>query len=68
MFSDPIELGQKHSVTKRALATGRRAVQALAGKLSQWFLRRTKALIREQLPKKDDRVSGDFHTGFMFMK
>uniref|UniRef100_A0A673WM98 Excision repair cross-complementation group 6-like 2 n=1 Tax=Salmo trutta TaxID=8032 RepID=A0A673WM98_SALTR len=56
MFSDPIELGQKHSVTKRALATGRRAVQALAGKLSQWFLRRTKALIREQLPKKDDRV------------
>uniref|UniRef100_A0A4W5QZ95 Excision repair cross-complementation group 6-like 2 n=1 Tax=Hucho hucho TaxID=62062 RepID=A0A4W5QZ95_9TELE len=56
MFSDPIELGQKHRVTKRALATGRRAVRALAGKLSHWFLRRTKALIREQLPKKDDRV------------
>uniref|UniRef100_A0A8C8H8P0 Excision repair cross-complementation group 6-like 2 n=1 Tax=Oncorhynchus tshawytscha TaxID=74940 RepID=A0A8C8H8P0_ONCTS len=56
MFSDPIELGQKHSVTKRALATGRRAVRALAAKLSHWFLRRTKALIREQLPKKDDRV------------
>ncbi|KAK6313402.1 hypothetical protein J4Q44_G00167490 [Coregonus suidteri] len=55
-FSDPIELGQKHSVTKRALAMGRRAVRALARKLSHWFLRRTKALIREQLPKKDDRV------------
>ncbi|XP_026887493.2 DNA excision repair protein ERCC-6-like 2 [Electrophorus electricus] len=55
-FSDPIEQGQKHSVTKRALAEGRRAVQTLAKRLSRWFLRRTKALISEQLPKKDDRV------------
>ncbi|KAL0979127.1 hypothetical protein UPYG_G00181080 [Umbra pygmaea] len=55
-FADPIELGQKHSVTKRALATGRSAVRSLARKLSQWFLRRTKSLIKDQLPKKDDRV------------
>lgn len=56
-FSDPIEQGQKHTVTKRSLAEGRKAVQELAKKLSHWFLRRTKSLISDQLPKKDDRVS-----------
>ncbi|KAL0186869.1 hypothetical protein M9458_018539, partial [Cirrhinus mrigala] len=55
-FSDPIEHGHKHTVTKRALAEGRKAVQDLAKRLSRWFLRRTKALISDQLPKKDDRV------------
>ncbi|KAJ8285199.1 hypothetical protein GJAV_G00023440 [Gymnothorax javanicus] len=55
-FTDPIEWGQKHSNTKRALATGRRAVELLAQKLNRWFLRRTKALISSQLPRKDDRV------------
>uniref|UniRef100_A0AAY5K3N0 Excision repair cross-complementation group 6-like 2 n=1 Tax=Esox lucius TaxID=8010 RepID=A0AAY5K3N0_ESOLU len=55
-FSDPIELAQKHSATKRVLAVGRGAVRALARKLSHWFLRRTKSLIKEQLPKKDDKV------------
>lgn len=56
-FSDPIEQGQKHSATKRILAEGRKAVQTLARILCRWFLRRTKALISDQLPKKDDRVS-----------
>ncbi|XP_035514839.1 DNA excision repair protein ERCC-6-like 2 isoform X1 [Morone saxatilis] len=55
-FSDPIEQGQRHSATKRALATGRKTVRALARKISHWFLRRTKTIIKEQLPKKDDRV------------
>ncbi|KAM3867457.1 DNA excision repair protein ERCC-6-like 2 [Diretmus argenteus] len=55
-FSDPIEHGQRHSATKRTLAMGRKAVRALARNISHWFLRRTKALIKEQLPKKDDRV------------
>lgn len=55
-FSDPIEQAQRHSTTKRVLATGRKAVKALVRKISCWFLRRTKALIKEQLPKKDDRV------------
>ncbi|XP_029295210.1 DNA excision repair protein ERCC-6-like 2 isoform X2 [Cottoperca gobio] len=55
-FSDPIEQGQRHSATKRALATGRKTARALVRKISHWFLRRTKALIKEQLPKKDDRV------------
>uniref|UniRef100_A0A3Q2PT13 Excision repair cross-complementation group 6-like 2 n=1 Tax=Fundulus heteroclitus TaxID=8078 RepID=A0A3Q2PT13_FUNHE len=55
-FSDPIEQGQRHSATKRALATGRKTVRALVRKIAPFFLRRTKALIKEQLPKKDDRV------------
>uniref|UniRef100_A0A3B3TJZ5 Excision repair cross-complementation group 6-like 2 n=1 Tax=Poecilia latipinna TaxID=48699 RepID=A0A3B3TJZ5_9TELE len=55
-FSDPIEKGQRHSATKRALATGRKTVRALVRKIAPFFLRRTKALIKEQLPKKDDRV------------
>uniref|UniRef100_A0A8C4FDV7 Excision repair cross-complementation group 6-like 2 n=1 Tax=Dicentrarchus labrax TaxID=13489 RepID=A0A8C4FDV7_DICLA len=55
-FSDPIEQGQRHSATKRALATGRKTVRALARKISHWFLRRTKTIIKKQLPKKDDRV------------
>ena len=61
-YSDPVEQGQKHSATKRSLATARRAVRALATKISPWFLRRTKALIKDQLPKKDDRVGECFHT------
>uniref|UniRef100_A0A665X7B7 Excision repair cross-complementation group 6-like 2 n=1 Tax=Echeneis naucrates TaxID=173247 RepID=A0A665X7B7_ECHNA len=56
IFSEPIEQGQRFSATKRALATGRKTVRALVRKISHWFLRRTKALIKEQLPKKDDRV------------
>uniref|UniRef100_A0A3B3T8F2 Excision repair cross-complementation group 6-like 2 n=1 Tax=Paramormyrops kingsleyae TaxID=1676925 RepID=A0A3B3T8F2_9TELE len=55
-FAEPIEQGQRHSATKRALATGREAVRSLARRLSRWFLRRTKALISDQLPRKDDRV------------
>lgn len=55
-YSCLIEQGQRHSATKRALATGRKTAKALARKISHWFLRRTKALIKEQLPKKDDRV------------
>uniref|UniRef100_A0A8D3CNJ1 Excision repair cross-complementation group 6-like 2 n=1 Tax=Scophthalmus maximus TaxID=52904 RepID=A0A8D3CNJ1_SCOMX len=55
-FSDPIEQGQRHSATKRALATARKSVRALVRKISHWFLRRTKSLIKDQLPKKNDRV------------
>ncbi|XP_057576991.1 DNA excision repair protein ERCC-6-like 2 [Hippopotamus amphibius kiboko] len=55
-FSDPVEQGQRHTATKRELATGRKAMQRLAKKMSGWFLRRTKTLIKDQLPKKEDRV------------
>ncbi|NWR71772.1 ER6L2 protein, partial [Centropus unirufus] len=55
-FSDPVEHGQRHTATKRELATGRKAMVKLARKMSAWFLRRTKALISDQLPKKEDRM------------
>nr|XP_054376262.1 DNA excision repair protein ERCC-6-like 2 isoform X3 [Pongo abelii] len=55
-FSDPVEHGQRHTATKRELATGRKAMQRLAKKMSGWFLRRTKTLIKDQLPKKEDRM------------
>ncbi|XP_056232348.1 DNA excision repair protein ERCC-6-like 2 isoform X1 [Seriola aureovittata] len=55
-YSDPIEQGQRHSASKRALATGRKTVRALVRRIAHWFLRRTKSLIKGQLPKKDDRV------------
>ncbi|KAM9821409.1 DNA excision repair protein ERCC-6-like 2 isoform 3-T3 [Syngnathus typhle] len=54
--SDPIERGQRHSATKRALATARKTIKDLVRKISRCFLRRTKSLIKDQLPKKDDRV------------
>ncbi|XP_048383438.1 DNA excision repair protein ERCC-6-like 2 isoform X1 [Stegostoma tigrinum] len=55
-FCNPIEFGQRHTATKRELAVGRKAMSRLAKQMSFWFLRRTKALISDQLPKKDDRV------------
>ncbi|NWW71944.1 ER6L2 protein, partial [Climacteris rufus] len=55
-FSDLVEHGQRHTATKRELATGRKAMMKLARKMSGWFLRRTKALISDQLPKKEDRI------------
>ncbi|NWS44565.1 ER6L2 protein, partial [Probosciger aterrimus] len=55
-FSDPVEHGQRHTATRRELATGRKAMVELARKMSGWFLRRTKALISDQLPKKEDRM------------
>lgn len=60
-FSDPVEHGQRHTATKRELATGRKAMVKLARKMSGWFLRRTKALISDQLPKKEDRVRAPAH-------
>ncbi|XP_023559705.1 DNA excision repair protein ERCC-6-like 2 isoform X2 [Octodon degus] len=55
-FSDPVEHGQRHTATKRELATGRRAMRRLAARMSGWLLRRTKMLISGQLPKKEDRM------------
>ncbi|XP_078070533.1 DNA excision repair protein ERCC-6-like 2 isoform X2 [Mustelus asterias] len=55
-FCNPIEFGQRHTATKRELAVGRKSMRRLAKCMSFWFLRRTKALISDQLPKKDDRV------------
>ncbi|XP_061623791.1 DNA excision repair protein ERCC-6-like 2 isoform X2 [Phyllopteryx taeniolatus] len=54
--SEPIEQGQRHSATKRALATARKTIRDVVRKISHCFLQRTKTLIEDQLPKKDDRV------------
>ncbi|ETE63717.1 putative DNA repair and recombination protein RAD26-like protein, partial [Ophiophagus hannah] len=66
-FSDPVELGQRHTATKRELATGRKATTRLAQKLSGSFLRRTKSLIGDQLPKKEDRMVYCYLTEFQRM-
>ncbi|NXP77391.1 ER6L2 protein, partial [Ramphastos sulfuratus] len=55
-FSDPVEHGQRHTATKRELAMCRKAMVTLARKISGSFLRRTKDLISDQLPKKEDRI------------
>ncbi|XP_051875135.1 DNA excision repair protein ERCC-6-like 2 isoform X2 [Pristis pectinata] len=55
-FGNPIEFGQRHGATKRELAVGRKSVRLLAKRMSFWFLRRTKSLISDQLPRKEDRV------------
>nr|XP_033784078.1 DNA excision repair protein ERCC-6-like 2 isoform X2 [Geotrypetes seraphini] len=55
-FSGPVEYGQRYTATKRELATGRKAMQRLARNMSSLFLRRTKDIISNQLPKKEDRI------------
>lgn len=55
-FGNPIEFGQRHGATKRELAVGRKSVRRLATRMSSWFLRRTKSLISDQLPRKEDLV------------
>ncbi len=54
---EPLKLGQSHDATQYALAKARITAKALVQNLlPQFFLRRTKALIKHQLPKKSDRV------------
>ena len=54
---DPLELGQSYDATvyqlSRARKTAKRLVENL---LPQFFLRRMKTLIKDQLPRKSDRV------------
>ena len=53
----PLKLGQSHDATQYELATARKTAKSLVQfLLPQFFIRRTKALIRHQLPKKSDRV------------
>ncbi|KAL2857120.1 P-loop containing nucleoside triphosphate hydrolase protein [Aspergillus pseudoustus] len=55
--SDPLKMGQSHDATiqelRKARITAKKLVQNL---LPQFFLRRMKTLIADQLPKKIDRV------------
>ncbi|KAI8773176.1 DNA excision repair protein ERCC-6 2, partial [Biomphalaria glabrata] len=55
-FIDVIELGQRQDATKRELAQARKQKDKFAKIRKTLMLRRTKALIADQLPSKDDMV------------
>ncbi|KAL8746720.1 MAG: hypothetical protein Q9190_001313, partial [Brigantiaea leucoxantha] len=56
-ISDPLRLGQSHDATVGQLSVARKTAKALvANLLPQFFLRRMKSIIADQLPKKSDRV------------
>lgn len=53
----PLKLGQSHDSTYSQIAKSRRTATKLVNNLlPPFFLRRTKNLIKDQLPKKSDRV------------
>ena len=53
----PLKLGQSHNATQYELATARKTAKSLVQHLlPRFFLRRTKVLLKDQLPKKSDRV------------
>ncbi|GAB1599533.1 hypothetical protein Ahia01_000230600 [Argonauta hians] len=51
-----IMLGQKHDATKRELAEARQAKQKFCELRNQIMIRRTKDVIKDQLPNKDDNI------------
>ena len=54
---EPLKLGQSHDASNYQLARARKTAKSLVQNLlPNFFLRRTKDLIRDQLPKKTDRV------------
>ncbi|KAI7472598.1 DNA excision repair protein [Hortaea werneckii] len=57
MICLPLKMGQSHDATYSQLAKSRRtATKLVQNLLPPYFLRRTKELIKAQLPKKSDRV------------
>ena len=56
-ISIPLKVGQSHDATVHQLSKARKTAKALVENLlPQFFLRRMKTLIADQLPKKSDRV------------
>lgn len=56
-ISEPLKIGQSHNASLYDLARGRKtAKQLVQNLLPQFFLRRMKSLIKDQLPAKTDRV------------
>ena len=56
-ISVPLQAGQAHGATEWQLGTARKLARSLVDNLlPQFFLRRMKSLIADQLPKKSDRV------------
>jgi len=54
---EPLKLGQSHNASHYQLARARKTAKMLVQNLlPQFFLRRMKTLIQDQLPKKSDRV------------
>lgn len=51
-FVKPLEQGQKHDVVKRELAQARKKKDEFRRIRDKWLLRRTKAFIADQLPRK----------------
>ncbi len=56
-ISEPLRVGQSHDATVHQLSRARKTAQKLVQNLlPEFFLRRMKTLIADQLPKKSDRV------------
>ncbi|KAJ8040811.1 DNA excision repair protein ERCC-6-like 2 [Holothuria leucospilota] len=55
-FEMVITKGQKYDASKRELAAGRKAALEFSKLRQSWLLRRTKSLISDQLPTKDEKV------------
>ncbi|KAL9601669.1 MAG: hypothetical protein Q9219_002389 [cf. Caloplaca sp. 3 TL-2023] len=56
-ISGPLKMGQSHDATHYQLSKARKTAKALVENLlPQFFLRRMKSIIADQLPKKTDRV------------
>lgn len=56
-ISEPLRTGQSHEATNHQLSKARKTAKALVENLlPQFFLRRMKSIIADQLPKKSDRV------------
>lgn len=56
-ISEPLKIGQSHDATLSELSRARKTAKRLTENLlPQFFLRRMKTLIADQLPKKIDRV------------
>ncbi|OJJ35510.1 hypothetical protein ASPWEDRAFT_172312 [Aspergillus wentii DTO 134E9] len=56
-ISEPLRIGQSHDATLHQLSKARKTAKKLVENLlPQFFLRRMKTLIADQLPKKSDRV------------
>ncbi|KAI9784202.1 MAG: hypothetical protein M1816_001024 [Peltula sp. TS41687] len=56
-ISDPLKIGQSHDATMHELSKARKTAKKLVQNLlPEFFLRRMKTLIADQLPKKTDKV------------
>ncbi|XP_067677911.1 DNA excision repair protein ERCC-6-like 2 [Haliotis asinina] len=55
-FVQVIERGQRHDATKRELAMARKKKEEFSNKRTSMMIRRTKMIIADQLPEKDDNV------------